>query len=368
LRGGALVAATAADQRISIVAPGDAQPRVRLEGPRAHLDVLVSDGARRLWAAVSDGSVWHFDVSRMEIDPAPKQSRKGKPTFRLTNHPTPHVLELEVVAPGRAVSADLDGGLCSWVRGQDDARAYRRPKSDPTGSSKYAISHIAVAGKCIVDREGATGFLVLDAASLELVAKLPHKAANGALTAGTTLVSTGGEEARPVLSDRNLGKDSSSRWTRGWNQRRRVGRCHSRVFLSRRTGRRGRRGDHGRRRSEDAYESKLRTDVVPRRDVSAWGASIVSPPTMSSDSMRAFPQGRTPPWLGPRGWERGSKRPTPRRRRSEPPDELRFHDTTSTLWRGRTATPSRSRTRSGATVLPRTRFRTRSTAASCRRV
>ncbi len=194
LRGGALVAATAADQRISIVAPGDAQPRVRLEGPRAHLDVLVSDGARRLWAAVSDGSVWHFDVSRMEIDPAPKQSRKGKPTFRLTNHPTPHVLGLEVVAPGRAVSADLDGGLCSWVRGQDDARAYRRPKSDPTGSSKYAISHIAVAGKCIVVREGATGFLVLDAASLELVAKLPHKAANGALTAGTTLVSTGGRK------------------------------------------------------------------------------------------------------------------------------------------------------------------------------
>ena len=190
---GTHLAATAADQRISIFAPGDLQPRVRLDGPRGHLGVLAADGDT-LWAAVNT-AVWRYDLTDADFEP-PAKARKAKATYPLTNHPTPHVLALAVATPGIAVSTDLDGGICSWRRGTDDAVAYRKPKPDPTSSSRFAISHIAVIGSNIVVREGPVAFLVLDAATLRQVAKLPHREAATAVTDGTTLITTGGKVAR----------------------------------------------------------------------------------------------------------------------------------------------------------------------------
>jgi hypothetical protein len=192
LRKGALVAATTVNQQIAILAAGDIEPRVFLEGPRAPLEALVSDGEAQLWVSAADGTLWHVDVSEQELPPPAKAVRKGRPKFPLTNHPTSQVSALQVVAPGKAVSADLDGGLCVWERGFDDARAYRRPKADRSLTMKYAIHDIAVAGPYIVVREGAAGFVVLDAATLGLVTKLAHQGASTARADGTTLVTTGG--------------------------------------------------------------------------------------------------------------------------------------------------------------------------------
>jgi hypothetical protein len=192
LRQGAFVAATTANQQIAILAAGDVEPRAYLDGARAHLEALVSDGEAQLWVSASDGTLWHADVSGLELPPPAEPVRKGRPKLLLTNHPACQVSALRVVAPGRAVSADVNGGLCVWERGFDGARAYRRPKADRSLTGKNAIYDIAVAGSHIVVREGAAGFVVLDAATLDLVTKLAHKGAGTARSDGATLVTTGG--------------------------------------------------------------------------------------------------------------------------------------------------------------------------------
>jgi len=189
LQGGALIAASAADQRVSLLVPGERTPRARLEGPRSHLSALVADGPSALWVGAEDGTLWHLPVGAL---PEPSKKR-GTVRFELTVHPTPHVTALAVVAPGRAVSADMQGAVGAWERGQEDARAFRAGPKDDSGGSRFSIASICVTGGAVVVRQGAAGFQVLDAAQLSVAAKLPHKGASTAVTCGDVVLTTGGK-------------------------------------------------------------------------------------------------------------------------------------------------------------------------------
>ncbi len=90
------------------------------------------------------------------------------------------------------VSGDVEGGLCVWKRGEEDAVIYRAPKRGlPMGFA--AVTSVAVAGGAVIVREGRAGFLVLDAATLGVIAKLPHKDAETVLARGDVVITTGGK-------------------------------------------------------------------------------------------------------------------------------------------------------------------------------
>lgn len=198
LRGGAIIAASAADQRVSLLAPGDKGPRSRIEGLPSEVQSLASDGRDRLWVGDVDGGIFRFDITDAQINQAPRKPAKLPMTHHIRYVAT---FETPIVktSAGKAVSvggnrmmASTPRDLCAWERGAKDASRHRSFARGNVGL-KVAIS---VGDRVVLDENG--GFVVVDAETLATITSLEHKRSEGAALspAGDRLVTTGGAEIK----------------------------------------------------------------------------------------------------------------------------------------------------------------------------
>jgi WD40 repeat protein len=193
LRGGSLVAASAADQHIAIVAPGDVAPRARLAGPWGDIQALAVEGDT-LWIGDDDGRVWSEDLSGHAFaTPAKKKQKLAMTVHSFASDMAGVATDAGMVSIGGVkISPPLTRDLCTWRRGERDAVAYRPFKK------KLGYEWMVSLGAHVVLDDGASTFVVIDAETLKTVATLEHKKAEGLAVSPdrTRLVTTSATEMK----------------------------------------------------------------------------------------------------------------------------------------------------------------------------
>jgi hypothetical protein len=198
LRGGSILAASAADQRVSLLARGDKTARFRIDDLPSEILSLASDGRDRLWVGDYDGGVFCFEISDDQIKQAPQKPARLPMTHHITyvaDHETPIVKTgagKAVSVGGNRMMAGAPRDLCAWERGAKDAVRYRLI---PYGNAGLKV---AISARDFVVFDEKSGFLVVDARTLAKVTSLAHKGSEGAALspAGDRLVTTGGTEIK----------------------------------------------------------------------------------------------------------------------------------------------------------------------------